>query len=73
MLDLPQFTDRVVLITGDATGIGRAVALAFARQGATVVVETTTTGRTPPRLPSRRQLGGSTAPGTEHFLVEVAS
>lgn len=38
MLDLLQFTDRVVLITGGATGIGRAGALAFARQGATVVV-----------------------------------
>jgi NAD(P)-dependent dehydrogenase (short-subunit alcohol dehydrogenase family) len=38
MPDLLQFTDQFVLITGGATGIGRAVALAFARQGATVVV-----------------------------------
>jgi len=39
MPDLLQFTDHVVLITGGATGIGRAGALAFARQGATLSSE----------------------------------
>lgn len=33
-----QFTDKVVLVTGAAAGIGRAAALQFANQGARVVV-----------------------------------
>ncbi len=35
---MPRFTDKVAFVTGATSGIGRATALAFGREGASVVV-----------------------------------
>ena len=35
---MQDFKDKVALVTGGATGIGRAAALAFGRRGALVVI-----------------------------------
>lgn len=53
-----KFTDRVALITGGATGIGRATALAFAREGAKVVVADVSTRESEETVRLIRDAGG---------------
>lgn len=63
-----DFEDKVVLITGGATGIGRAAALAFARRGATVVIA----GRR--RAEGEKALEALAATGaTGHFIATDVS
>lgn len=40
-VQFPEFMDKVVLITGGGRGIGRAIAIAFGKEGANVVVNDT--------------------------------
>ncbi len=43
-----QVKDKTIVVTGAATGIGRALALAFARAARTVWPSPTSTPRAPP-------------------------
>uniref|UniRef100_A0A7E4VS37 NAD(P)-binding protein n=1 Tax=Panagrellus redivivus TaxID=6233 RepID=A0A7E4VS37_PANRE len=42
---MPRFTDKVVIVTGSSAGIGKAVILGFAKEGASVVLHGTNTER----------------------------
>ena len=63
-----RFEDKVALITGGGSGIGRATALAFAREGATVVVA----GRTEEPLRETVRLAGE-AGGTASAVTTDVS
>ncbi|MCZ7528673.1 MAG: SDR family oxidoreductase [Acidimicrobiia bacterium] len=53
-----RFADKVAFVTGAGNGIGRSTAIAFAREGATVVAADLTTDHARPTVESIEQLGG---------------
>ncbi|MDT9690258.1 glucose 1-dehydrogenase [Streptomyces sp. P9(2023)] len=63
-----RFTGKVVLVTGGGSGIGRATAVAFGREGATVVVA----GRTPDRLVETVRLIEKDGGTAGHVLADIA-
>ncbi|MEO3746344.1 glucose 1-dehydrogenase [Plantactinospora sp. B5E13] len=62
-----RFTDRTVLVTGGGSGLGRAIALAFADEGATVVVA----GRNPDPLRETVKLVEERDGRADHVVADV--
>ncbi|MHA1179870.1 MAG: SDR family NAD(P)-dependent oxidoreductase [Alphaproteobacteria bacterium] len=60
MTSKTSFTNRLALVTGASRGIGRAVALALARQGAHVIITARTVGALEELDDEIRTLGGKT-------------
>jgi NAD(P)-dependent dehydrogenase (short-subunit alcohol dehydrogenase family) len=56
---MKEFEGKVALVTGGASGIGRATALAFAREGAQVVIGDHDTGRGEETVSMIRNAGGT--------------
>ncbi|MEV4257097.1 SDR family oxidoreductase [Spirillospora sp. NPDC049652] len=63
-----RFTDRAVLVTGGGTGLGRAAALAFAREGASVMVA----GRTEEPLKETVRLVEAEGGAAAHVVADVS-
>ncbi len=65
---MSEFTDAVVLVTGAGRGIGRAIALAFARQGAILAVNDLTPINLTDTVAQIRSLGGQ----AKDYVFDIA-
>ncbi len=63
---MPRLNDQVAIVTGSSSGIGKAIALRFGAEGATVVVTARRIGlceQTVVQIPSRRSRRTAARPG----------
>jgi NAD(P)-dependent dehydrogenase (short-subunit alcohol dehydrogenase family) len=57
-LDNPRFADKVAFVTGAGSGIGRACAVAFAREGANIVAVDRTEAHSTTTIQAIEAIGG---------------
>ena len=70
---MKEFDGKVALVTGGGSGIGRATALAFAREGAQVVIGNRNVQRGEETVSMIRDAGGTASFGGRMFWSQLKS